>query len=348
MHSPGASIATHPFVGMAVYAVVIFYTHLTPFMDHMAHDPALMTAEQVAYVAAGWLMLLPLIGQEPIRWQTPYLLRLALLVVAMIPDTFVGIILLQTEKDPFPAYMAMRPSWATSSVHDLQIGGALMWSAGDGLMMCLCIGLVISLIAGGTRDQVLGDWLESVRTSTFEDHVARTGGHLTAGRRATIDDDDDALAAYNAMLGRLSGSVSGPEGHEDDGALIRQPAQRLQDVAIGPGSAARPLEMPAALGAQERAHPGRHPARSPDVCMSRDHEPPIPTRVDQQHLIGMLDVVGQGPPRQPVMGRRTSLRHAVPVDPEVLPQAGDLALGSRSGAASSAADGAGRTTCGRR
>ncbi len=217
MHSPGASIATHPFVGMAVYAVVIFYTHLTPFMDHMAHDPALMTAEQVAYVAAGWLMLLPLIGQEPIRWQTPYLLRLALLVVAMIPDTFVGIILLQTEKDPFPAYMAMRPSWATSSVHDLQIGGALMWSAGDGLMMCLCVGLVISLIAGGTRDQVLGDWLESVRTNTFEDHVARTGGHLTAGRRATIDDDDDALAAYNAMLGRLSGSVSGPEGHEDDG-----------------------------------------------------------------------------------------------------------------------------------
>jgi putative membrane protein len=215
MHSPVASVATHPFVGMTVYAVVIFYTHLTPFMDHMAHQPALMTSEQVAYVAAGWLMLLPLIGQEPIRWQTPYLLRLALLVVAMIPDTFVGIILLQTEKDPFPAYMAMRPSWATSSVHDLQIGGALMWSAGDGLMMCLCIGLVISLIAGGTRDQVLGDWLESVRTNTFEDHVARTGGQLTTGRRATID-DDDALAAYNAMLGRLSRSVSGTEGHEDD------------------------------------------------------------------------------------------------------------------------------------
>jgi putative membrane protein len=216
MHSPGVSIVTHPFVGMAFYAVVIFCTHITSFMDHMAHHAVLMTTEQVAYVAAGWLMLLPLIGQEPIRWHTPYLLRLALLVVAMIPDTFVGIILLQTEKDPFPAYMAMRPGWATSSVHDLQIGGALMWSAGDGLMMCLAMGVVLSLIAGGTRHEVLGDWLESVRTNTFEDHVARTGGQPSAGRRTTID-DDDALAAYNAMLGRLSRSASGSEGHQDDG-----------------------------------------------------------------------------------------------------------------------------------
>lgn len=203
MHSPPVSVLTHPFVGMTVYAVVVFYTHLTPFMDRMAHDSHLMAAEQFAYVFAGWLMLLPLIGEEPIRWQTPYLLRLALLVVAMVPDTFVGIILLQTQKDPFPAYMAMRPPWAEAPLDDLDIGGSLMWSVGDGLMMCLCVGLVITLMTGRTRDRVLGGWLESIRTSTMVEHVERSGGQVTGERTATIDDDDNALDAYNDMLRRL-------------------------------------------------------------------------------------------------------------------------------------------------
>jgi len=203
MWSRPVAVVTHPFVGMMVYAVVIAYTHLTPFMDHMAHNSGLMVVEQVAYVVSGWLMLLPLIGEEPIRWRTPYLLRLALLVVAMIPDTFVGIILLHTHKGPFPMYMSMRPPWATSALHDLDIGGSLMWSVGDGLMMCLCVGVVVSLVSGRTRDQVLGDWLESIRTSTFVEHVERSGAHVEGDQGATIDDDDVALAAYNDMLRRL-------------------------------------------------------------------------------------------------------------------------------------------------
>ena len=194
---------TQPLVGMVIYAVIIFYTHLTPFMDHMAGDPHLMLVEQLAYLLSGWLMLLPLIGEEPIRWQTPYLARLALLVLAMVPDTFVGIILLQTPKDPFPRYMAMRPPWATSALHDLDIGGSLMWAAGDGLMMVLSLGLVVSLVSGKTRDRILGPWLESVRTATLVGHVERMGGRIDGQWGATIDEDEEALAAYNDMLERL-------------------------------------------------------------------------------------------------------------------------------------------------
>jgi putative membrane protein len=206
LDSPPVAALTHPFAGMALYAIVVFYTHLTPFMDHMAHDSRLVLVEQLAYVLSGWLMLLPLIGEEPIKWETPYLLRLALLVVAMVPDTFVGIILLQTQKDPFPAYMAMRPAWVSAPLDDLDIGGSLMWSVGDGLMMCLCVGLVVSLITGRTRDRVLGGWLESVRTTTMVEHVERTGGRMTGERGPTIDDDENALDAYNAMLRRLGGT----------------------------------------------------------------------------------------------------------------------------------------------
>ena len=47
-----------------------------------------------------------------------------------------------------------------------------MWSAGDGLMMLLSVGIVISLISGQTSDRILGPWLESVRA----DNLVGPGG----------------------------------------------------------------------------------------------------------------------------------------------------------------------------
>ena len=203
-HGPFA-LLTIPLVGLATYGVVIFYTHLTPFMDQMADHPRLMVVEQVVYLVAGWMLLVAVLGEEPIRWETSYLMRLVILVLAMIPDTLVGIVLLQTPRSPFPEYMQMRPAWATPALHDLEIGGSLMWAVGDGLMMVLSVGIVVSLISGRTRDRLLGPWLESARTNAFLDHVGRAGATLPAGgadRQGTID-DDAALEAYNDMLRRL-------------------------------------------------------------------------------------------------------------------------------------------------
>jgi putative copper resistance protein D len=198
------AVITSPFVGLVVYSVVIVYTHLTPFMDEMTVHPWLMSLEQILYLLSGWMLLVGTIGEEPIRWQTPYLLRLVLLVMAMIPDTLVGIVLLQTTTSPFPVYMGNRPTWATSAVHDLDIGGSLMWAAGDFLMMSLAIGIIVSVTAGSAGERLLGPWLESARTNTFVERVSRAGVAVPPSWRdgSTID-DDDALDAYNDMLQRM-------------------------------------------------------------------------------------------------------------------------------------------------
>lgn len=210
-HGPVA-LLTHPLVGLLVYSSVIFYTHLTPFMDRMMVHPWLMPAEQVAYVVSGWMLLVGTIGDEPIRWHTPYLFRIVILVAAMIPDTLVGLALMQATTVPFPEYMMMRPSWAAAPLDDLDTAGSLMWVGGDGLMMVLAVGVVVALLSGHGRDQFLGTWLESVRTQNFDEQVGRSGGD--AGARSTgrtIDDDDAALDAYNAMLRRLDRSDQGPD-----------------------------------------------------------------------------------------------------------------------------------------
>ena len=196
------AVLTHPLSGFTVYAVVIFGTHLTSFMDQMAVHGWLMTGEQVVYVVSGWLLLLPLIGEEPIRWRPPYLPRVALLLFAMVPDTVVGIVLLQSEHVLFPVYMRNHPDWAPTPVRDTQIGGALMWVGGDGLMMLLAVGLVVVLITNkGAQQNVLGPWLESVRSKTLAAQVSR-GAEEDAVRDAEAD-SAEMLEAYNRMLGRL-------------------------------------------------------------------------------------------------------------------------------------------------
>src|SRR5690348_809806 len=102
LQSGPVAVLTHPAVGMLAYAAVIIATHLTSFMDQMVLHPWLMPTEQALYVAAGWLMLVTLIGDEPIRWHLPYLMRFVLVLVGMVPDAVVGIVLMQTTKVPDP------------------------------------------------------------------------------------------------------------------------------------------------------------------------------------------------------------------------------------------------------
>ena len=207
------ALITSPLIGLAAYAAVIIGTHLTGFMDAMAVHGWLMPVEQAMYVVAGWLLLLTLIGDEPVRWRLPYLSRVLLLLVAMVPDTVVGIVLLQSNHVLFPTFMSQRPGWSPDAVADQQIAGGLMWAAGDGLMMAVAVAVVIFMISDSQHGQVIGPWLESVRRQTLADHVggpsrARNGseehGEDAFGSDADVDEDEDVLDAYNRMLARLS------------------------------------------------------------------------------------------------------------------------------------------------
>lgn len=191
--------------GVVLYSVTIIGTHLTDFMDRMAMNSALMVGEQVLYVVAGYLFLLPLIGEEPIRSQPSYLWRIGLLVFGMIPDTIVGIVMLQTDRDLYPMYSSMRPDWALDPVRDIQTAGALMWAGGDGGMMFLAIGLAIAVVTSPRRrTRMLSPWLERVRGNTLVAHV-NDSGVTDAPDGNTLDaDSDEALDAYNRMLKKLS------------------------------------------------------------------------------------------------------------------------------------------------
>jgi len=133
----------------------------------------------------------------------PYLLRVALLLVAMVPDTLVGIVLMQSSKAMFPA-MTTNAAWAPDPLRDEQIAGGIMWAAGDGLMMLFAVVVVVVWIATPNRDATAGPWLEKVRRQRFTEIAGGADALGAASEDSDVDEDEAYLDAYNRMLKRLN------------------------------------------------------------------------------------------------------------------------------------------------
>lgn len=202
------SALTFPPFAAVLYAVVIIGTHLTSFMDVVLRHESVHDAEHVLYLVSGYLYFLPLLGSEPIRWRMSFPGRFLLLALSMPVDTFVGVVLLQSTSELFPAYLHTGRTWGPSPLDDLHNGGAVMWVGGDGLMFVVMLCLFIAFLRDRGAQRSMGPWLEGARRQALVDHAVEVGVAAPAPaarrrRNATVDDDDH-LAAYNAYLQRLA------------------------------------------------------------------------------------------------------------------------------------------------
>lgn len=197
------SVLTFPATGVVVYSAVIVLTHLTSFMNEMMLHPWLHQTEHGMYLVAGYLFCVSLLGDEPIRWHPPYLVRLVVLFLAMAPETVVGIVLLQADHELFPAYAAVPRMWGPTPLHDLNRGGGIMWAFGDGMMMAFIVGVVLAYITHTAANQTAGSWLEGIRRAQLSSRLDATGASTDLSD-ADLDSDESALDAYNRMLERLN------------------------------------------------------------------------------------------------------------------------------------------------
>ncbi|WP_051790955.1 cytochrome c oxidase assembly protein [Amycolatopsis jejuensis] len=193
-----ARFVTHPLLALLYYAAVVSGTHLTPFQQNAAANPVLHGVEVLLYLSSGYLFLLPIVGAEPAGRRLAPLLRLVALFGGMVVDTVVGVALLMTVSPPFAAYIVPDRGWGPDAITDLHWGGAMMWVGGDLLMAALAIMVITAWVSSSDSKADLGAWLESARHSALADHTGSLGPDVD------LDEDDEALRAYNAMLSRLA------------------------------------------------------------------------------------------------------------------------------------------------
>jgi cytochrome c oxidase assembly factor CtaG len=192
---PVVSLLTAPPVALAMYTVVIVGSHLTGLMDEIMRNSWAGQLEHLVYVLVGCQFFVLVVGHEPIRWQLATPARWLLLALAMAVDTFTGIVLLQGTHA-----VAMRavPGLPVDALSDTRTGGAIMWFAGDGIMIIVMVALVVGWLRRVDTDQAdRKGWLEQARVATFRERTA------APGEVDTYDDDEAARASYNEWLARL-------------------------------------------------------------------------------------------------------------------------------------------------
>lgn len=202
LRSRAVTALTHPFPAFVLYTAVVVGTHLTSFNNVAVTHRWAALSEQVAYLVFGYLYLLSGFGEEPIRWRLSHPAKMLVLVLSMSVDTFTGITLLMSTENPWPAYAAQQHTWGPDLVTDVHYGGAVMWVAGDTIMICLILTALVPWVAGRNRNAGRMRWVENARRATMDRYAA----YLPTGdeARRDVDEDEARLDAYNAWLAAMA------------------------------------------------------------------------------------------------------------------------------------------------
>ncbi|WP_433269537.1 cytochrome c oxidase assembly protein [Actinosynnema sp. CS-041913] len=180
VQSPVARFLTNPFVALALFVGSFYGLYFSGLFDsaldyHWAH-----LAMNAHFILVGYVFYWPVIGIDPAPHRLPPLGRLGLLFASIPFHAFFGIVLMSSQTViGADFYRGLALPWVTSLLEDQRLGGGIAWAAGE-------VPLIVVMVA------LLVQWARS------DDRDARR-----SDRKADSDGDAD-LAAYNAMLRKLS------------------------------------------------------------------------------------------------------------------------------------------------
>ena len=150
------------------FNVVWLGGHLPALYDLAATNTAARYLQWAAYLGAGILFWLQLIGSGGSSPAAAPMRRLALLIGTAAADTILGMVLVFGSGLVYPAYLGARHH-LLSVVADQQVGGAVLWV---GMLPPLMIATVALLLG----------WLEHEESDELSRELDRLTGHPPAGR----------------------------------------------------------------------------------------------------------------------------------------------------------------------
>jgi putative membrane protein len=145
-------VVTHPLFAFALYFAFIPFTHLTGFMNLMMNHMWIHHLEQIGFLVVGYLFFRAAFGLER-GYKIHPGLRLVYVMAAVPVDTFTGLVLSMSSRNPFSSYGAMAPAGATKAwiLSNVKLGGGIMWIGGDALMLLALIPIGIMWVKWETE-----------------------------------------------------------------------------------------------------------------------------------------------------------------------------------------------------
>lgn len=151
-----ASRYAGPLQCVAVFYLVLLLTHLPAFYDAAVRHAALHAAEHVAYLLAGLALWWPLLDGDPApSRRLGGLGRLVYMLAAMPPMALLGAYLNRHASLVYAPYGPPARALGVSALADQAQAGAIMWVAGNVIVMAVGLWAAMSaLVAAERRQQI--------------------------------------------------------------------------------------------------------------------------------------------------------------------------------------------------
>ncbi len=151
LHSRLLRLVASPLVAWPLFTLVMWATHFTPIYDAALEDPGLHLLEHLAFLTTGVLFWWPIVAADPGPRRMSYAGRAVYLLLQMPISAAVGLAIYFAPGILYRHYATGERAWGPSPLLDQQIGGLLMWTAGDLVMLLAVAALVAAWMRADVR-----------------------------------------------------------------------------------------------------------------------------------------------------------------------------------------------------
>lgn len=151
LHSRVLGVFASPFVAWLLFGITMWLTHFSPFYDAALENPPLHILEHGVLLVSGMLFWWPLVAADPMPRRMGYAGRLAYLVLQMPVNAALGLAIYFAPTVLYSHYAALERSWGPDALADQQVGGLLMWTVGDLILLIALPAIVAAWMRADVR-----------------------------------------------------------------------------------------------------------------------------------------------------------------------------------------------------
>ncbi|MDP9431601.1 MAG: cytochrome c oxidase assembly protein [Actinomycetota bacterium] len=158
LHSRVSAVLVNPIVGFALFVSTPFALYFTGFYEATLRSDYLHQMMHVHFVLVGCMFFWPLIGLDPVPGRLPYLIRLVVVFATLPFHAFLGVSIMGgTNLLAADYYRELARPWGPSPLEDQNIGGAILWAAGDIVGVVFLLALVVQWMLADQREATRED-----------------------------------------------------------------------------------------------------------------------------------------------------------------------------------------------
>jgi cytochrome c oxidase assembly factor CtaG len=144
LHSPPLRVIGNPLVAWVLFTLTLYGLYFSSLFDLTLRQPLVHDLVHLHFLGAGLLFWWPVVGLDPSRWRLPHIARL-LFVFLMVPfHAFLGVAIMNSGRVLAPTLESFQRAWGPTPLADQQIGGAILWGAGDLIALGAVLGVLVS------------------------------------------------------------------------------------------------------------------------------------------------------------------------------------------------------------